>query len=60
MSQRKKMDEQYRIGFNDACDFWDLALKSTKGIGPKKHKAIMDRVRELTRNAEQKGASENE
>jgi len=44
----------YRIGFSDACEFWDLALKNTKYIGPKRQKAIMDTVTHLIKNANTK------
>lgn len=51
MSLKKKIQRQtndaYKIGFSDACDFWEMTINSTKDIGVKRRAAIMDRIKEL-------------
>ena len=57
MSQKKKMDKiahaGYKVGFSDACEFWELAVASTKYIGPKRQKAIMETVTKLIQTSDE-------
>ncbi|WP_018130696.1 hypothetical protein [Effusibacillus pohliae] len=58
MGLQKKMErlreEAYAKGFHQACDFWEMALNRTKGIGPKMREKIMAEVRKLAEEVQRR------
>lgn len=63
MSLEKKLERKYNdgllAGYQDTWSFFEKALDLVNGIGPKRKKAVLDKVQELARERYQEEMTAN-